>query len=130
MLKNEGKSNIFMKVLQTLDIDDDPNFLPFCPQINGIDGENEILVAHGEVKGVQVKVQTSEKFFDRNSYVCQFNIDGQVTNVSAKLMQHMIYCDLIKFTYMSYLPSKLVTFNVLWNSSKPFDNPDNIHGEF
>ena len=59
-------------------------------------------------------------------YVCQFNIEDQVKNVNAKLLDEQICCDVMDFTYFSDSPNITVPFAVYWGSFKFFDNPENI----
>ena len=59
--------------------------------------------------------------------VCQFNIEGRVTSVNAQLVDEAIHCDEMEFTYTSRVPSIAATLAVIWDQSKPLDNPENIH---
>jgi len=60
-------------------------------------------------------------------FVCQFNIEGRVSSVTAKLLSDTIYCDDLDFTTTNRAPNITATFAVIWGQSKPLDNPDNIH---
>ena len=60
-------------------------------------------------------------------FVCQFNIEGRVTSVNAQLVNDAIQCDEMEFTYTSGLPNITATLAVIWDMSKPLDNPQNIH---
>ena len=60
-------------------------------------------------------------------FVCQFNIEGNVTSVNAELLDDTIHCDEVEFTYDSVTPTTTASFSVIWDQSKPLDNPDNIH---
>ena len=58
---------------------------------------------------------------------CQFNIEGRVTSVNAQLVDDTLHCDELKFTYDSEKPTTTASFSVIWDQSKPLDNPENIH---
>lgn len=62
--------------------------------------------------------------------MCQFNIEGRVNHVNARLVGDTIYCDSMEFSYTSRAPNVSVLFAVIWGGSKPLDNPDNVHGRF
>ena len=38
-------------------------------------------------------------------FVCQFNIEGNVTSVNAELLDDTIHCDEVEFTYDSETPT-------------------------
>ena len=59
--------------------------------------------------------------------VCQFNIEGRVTSVNAQLLDDTIHCDEVEFTYDSRMPRAFASFSVVWDQSKPLDNPELIH---
>jgi plexin A len=61
-------------------------------------------------------------------FVCQFNIEGQVKQVNAQLLGNTIYCESLEFSYIDNQTNISSKFDVLWDGSKPLDNPDNIHG--
>merc|ERR1712013_492504 len=42
-------------------------------------------------------------------------------------VQHRGQCDELEFTYDSETPTTTASFSVIWDQSKPLDNPDNIH---
>ena len=60
-------------------------------------------------------------------FVCQFDIEGNVTSVNAQLLDDTIHCDEVEFTYDSRMPRAFASFSVIWDQSKPLDNPELIH---
>jgi len=98
----------------------------FCPRVLP-EGSSEILVASGLRKSIRVNVAHIAQFIMRNRFVCQFNIEGRVTSVNAQLVNDAIQCDEMEFTYTSGLPNITATLAVIWDMSKPLDNPENIH---
>ena len=105
----------------------------FCPRINAsCDGSqedcgSEILVSSGITKVIRVKVNNIALFISQTRFVCQFNIEGRVTSVNAQLIGEMVYCDQMEFSYTSRAPNISATFAVIWDGSKPLDNPENMH---
>jgi len=102
----------------------------FCPRVsNGTEilNGNEILVSSGQRKSISVKVEHIPQFIIQSRFVCQFNIEGRVTSVNAQLLDDTIHCDEVEFTYDSEEPTTTASFSVIWDQSKPLDNPDNIH---
>lgn len=87
----------------------------------------EILVGHGTKKGIKVKVENIEQFMVQENFICQYNIEGTVKNVSAQILDDNIYCEDNEFTYSSQASNITATFAVIWGGSKPLDNPDNVH---
>ncbi|KAG1655459.1 Plexin-A4 [Nymphon striatum] len=101
----------------------------FCPRINAtLNGAVEILVPSGISKKINVRVDNIQRFILEKKFVCQFNIEGRVTQVPAQLVAHIIYCDAMEFTYTSRAPNTTASFAVIWDSYKPLDNPLEIHG--
>ncbi|XP_018019923.1 plexin A3 isoform X1 [Hyalella azteca] len=98
----------------------------FCPRITVVESE-EILVSSGTEKSIKVKVDNIAQFITQTRFVCQFNIEGRVTSVTAKLLSDTIYCDKMEFVYTTPSPSTNASFAVIWGGSKPLDNPDDIH---
>ncbi|KAF7989684.1 hypothetical protein HCN44_008358 [Aphidius gifuensis] len=98
----------------------------FCPTINATDSQ-EILVAAGIKRAIRVKVHIIGQFIIQTRFVCQFNIEGRVTSVNARLLADTIYCEEMEFSYTSRTANITVPFAVIWGGSKPLDNPDNIH---
>ena len=98
----------------------------FCPTINATESQ-EILVSSGIKKAIRVKVHIIGQFIIQTRFVCQFNIEGRVTSVNARLLADTIYCEETEFSYTSRAPNITVPFAVIWGGSKPLDNPDNIH---
>ncbi|UYV69642.1 PlexA [Cordylochernes scorpioides] len=88
----------------------------FCPRINTTSGgTTEILVPSGSNKRLQVKVDNM-----------QFNIEGRVRQVHAQLLGDTIYCEPLVFSYGTQAPNITAAFAVIWDGSKPLDNPENI----
>lgn len=100
----------------------------FCPRINATSASSEILVPSGSVKRLQVKVDNIPQFIVSTRFVCQFNIEGRVKQVNAQLLGDTIYCDPMKFQFGASAPNITAAFAVIWDGSKPLDNPENIHG--
>ncbi|XP_060822188.1 plexin-A4 [Bombus pascuorum] len=98
----------------------------FCPTLNATDSQ-EILVSSGVKKVIRVKVHIIGQFIVQTRFVCQFNIEGRVTIVNARLLADTIYCEETEFSYTSRAPNITVPFAVIWGGSKPLDNPHNIH---
>ncbi|XP_066584060.1 plexin-A4 [Prorops nasuta] len=98
----------------------------FCPTINATDSQ-EILVPSGTKKAIRVKVHIIGQFIVQTRFVCQFNIEGRVSSVKARLIADTIYCEENDFSYTSRAPNITVPFAVIWGGSKPLDNPDSIH---
>lgn len=96
----------------------------FCPRIIAMDSGNEILVAAGAKKSTRVKVHIMQKFIVQ----CQFNIEGRVTSLNARLLGDTIYCDAMNFEYTSKSPNLTAKFDVIWGQTKLLDNPENVHG--
>ena len=65
-------------------------------------------------------------FISQTRFVCQFNIEGRVTSVNAQLIGEMVYCDQMEFSYTSRAPNISASFAVIWDGSKPLDNPENM----
>ncbi|KAK6634573.1 hypothetical protein RUM43_011974 [Polyplax serrata] len=100
----------------------------FCPTINATAGGSpEILAPSGMKKVIRVKVHIIGQFIVQTRFVCQFNIEGRVTHVNARLLSDTIYCDSMEFSYTSRAPNITVPFAVIWGGSRPLDNPDNVH---
>lgn len=101
-----------------------------CPRIQTVGkDDNEILVPFGTKKRVHFRAQIIGQFIVQSRFVCQFNIEGHVTSVSAQLLGDAVYCDSVEFVYASNSPNVTVPLAVIWGGTKPLDNPDNIHGE-
>ncbi|XP_003737136.3 plexin-A4 [Galendromus occidentalis] len=99
----------------------------FCPRINATNNVPEQLVAMGVNKIIQVRVDNIPPFIAQTKFICQFNIEGRVKQVNARMLGDTIYCDQMNFSYTSLVPNITATFAVIWDSSKPLDNPDNMH---
>ena len=87
-----------------------------------------VLVPRGSSKLIQVKVDNIPQFIVSTRFVCQFYIDGQVRQVNAQLLGETIYCEALEFNYTGNEPNISSLFSVIWDGSKPLDNPENIHG--
>ncbi|GFY75729.1 hypothetical protein TNIN_425621 [Trichonephila inaurata madagascariensis] len=100
----------------------------FCPRINTTSGGSiEILVPSGISKRIQVKVDNIQPIIASTRFVCQFNIEGRVRQVHAQLLGDTIYCEPMVFAYGTQAPNITTAFAVIWDGSKPLDNPENIH---
>lgn len=99
----------------------------FCPAINVTDLGTEILVPAGVKRSVKVRVHVIGHSIVQTRYVCQFNIEGRVSSVNAQLLGDTIYCDSMEFLYASRAQHITAPFAVIWDGSKPLDNPHNIH---
>lgn len=103
----------------------------FCPRINTTSSTSpEILVPSGSQKRIQVKVDNIPQSILTTRFTCQFNVEGRVKQVNAQLLSDTVYCDQVKFNHISTSSANLsVPFAVIWDSNKPLDNPENIHGK-
>ncbi|GAB6029881.1 Plexin-A2 [Chamberlinius hualienensis] len=100
----------------------------FCPKINAsVTGSSEILVSSGMRRGITVKVDNIAQFLTQKHFVCQFNIEGRVLQVNAQLIQDTMYCTEMEFKYNSQAPNATVKFGIIWEGSKPLDNPEKVH---
>ncbi|RWS17561.1 plexin A-like protein [Dinothrombium tinctorium] len=100
----------------------------FCPRINSTsDTTTEILVPSGSLQPVQVKVDNIPQFIVTTRFVCHFNIGGRVATANGRLLGEIILCDPVLFQYTADVPNITATFAVIWDISKPLDNPENIH---
>jgi plexin A len=101
----------------------------FCPRINATaGGTTEVLVPSGISKRIQVKVDNIPQFIVSTRFICQFNIEGRVKQVNAQLLGDTIYCEGLEFAYGTNQANITAAFAVIWDGSKPLDNPENIHG--
>ena len=98
-----------------------------CPRINTTHGSSEILVSAGLLRRIQVQVFDIPSIISSTRFGCQFNTEGRVRQVEAKLLGDVVYCDPIEFTYSTLAPNITASFAVIWDNSKPLDNPDGIH---
>ena len=87
-----------------------------------------MLVPSGVSKRIQVKVDNIPQFIVSTRFVCQFNIEGRVKQVNAQLLGDTIYCESLEFSYIGNQANISSLFAVIWDGSKPLDNPENIHG--
>ena len=103
----------------------------FCPRINTTSStSSEVLVPSGMQKRIQVRVDNIPQFILTTRFTCQFNIEGRVKQVNAQLLGDTVYCDQHKFHFTNTNAANLsVAFAVIWDGSKPLDNPENIHGK-
>ncbi len=86
------------------------------------------MVPNGISKRIQVKVDNTPHLIVLTRFVCQFNIEGRVKQVNAKLLSDTIYCEGLEFAYGTNQANITAAFAVIWDGSKPLDNPENIHG--
>lgn len=98
-----------------------------CPRINTTTDSSEILIAAGLPRRIQVKVHEIPELLNKRQFSCQFNVEGRVRQVDAKLLDSVIFCDPMEFTYTSIVPNITASFAIIWENSKPLDNPYNIH---
>ncbi|XP_074605238.1 plexin A [Brevipalpus obovatus] len=100
----------------------------FCPRINATSAtSSEVLAPSGSAQRIQVKVENIPNFIVSTRFVCQFNIEGRVRQVNAQLLGDTIYCEQMSFQYSTNAPNITAAFAVIWDGSKPLDNPQNIH---
>lgn len=99
----------------------------FCPRINTTHGSSEILVSSGLPRRIQVQVHEIPPVISSNKFACQFNIEGRVRQVSAQLLADIVYCDPMEFIYSTSSPNVTASFAIIWDGSKPLDNPEGIH---
>lgn len=100
----------------------------FCPKINSSStGNSEILVSSGTKKIISVKVDNIAQFLTQKHFLCQFNIEGRVVQVGATLIRDTMDCTETEFLYGSKAPNAPVKFGVIWEGSKPLDNPEMVH---
>lgn len=103
----------------------------FCPRINITTAfGREILVPAGSQKRIQVKVENIHQFISTTKFSCQFNIEGRMRHVNAQLLGDTVYCETMKFATVNPSANISVAFGVIWDGTKPLDNPENIHGTF
>jgi plexin A len=98
-----------------------------CPRINTTHGSSEILVSAGRPRRIQVQVHEIPERILQAKFSCQINIEGRVRQVEAKLLGDVVYCDPMEFAYSSPAPNISASFAVIWDNSKPLDNPYGIH---
>lgn len=98
-----------------------------CPRINTTYGSSEVLVSAGQFRSIQIQVHEIPPVISSNRFACQFNVEGRVRQVNARLLDDKIYCDNMEFTYTAPSPNITASFAIIWDNSKPLDNPDNIH---
>ncbi len=87
---------------------------------------SEILVHHGMKKGVKVKLKNVVQSIAQTNLICQFNIEGRVTQMGARFQDDFILCDEMSFSYYSRAPTITATLTVIWGESKSIDKPQNI----
>lgn len=98
-----------------------------CPRINTTHGSPEILVSAGQPRRIQIQVHDIPEPTSISRFSCQFNVEGRVRQVNARLLADKVYCDPMEFTYTAPTPNMTASFAIIWDNSKPLDNPDNIH---
>lgn len=98
-----------------------------CPRINTTHGSPEILVSAGLSRRIQVQVHEIPPVIMATRFACQFNVEGRVRQVNAQLLADTVFCDPMEFTYANSAPNITASFAIIWDNSKPLDNPDNIH---
>lgn len=98
-----------------------------CPRVNTTHGSSEILVSAGLPRRIQVQVHEIPPVISSTQFSCQFNVEGRVRQVRAQLLADVVYCDPMEFTYTTASPNITASFAIIWDNSKPLDNPDGIH---
>lgn len=99
----------------------------FCPQFIAFGNDNEILVASGTKKSIKTKIRAIGDFLVQTRSNCKFYMDGKVVTGNAQIFGETIYCDVTEFKSKS--PKTTVKFDIFWNKTKPYANPDNVHGK-
>ena len=100
----------------------------FCPRVNAtVKGSSGILVPSGIQTSIRLKMDNVPSFIMQTRFVCQFNIEGRVSSVNAQVLEEVVYCDDMEFTYTQKVPNISIPLAVIWGDSKPFDNPNDIH---
>ena len=62
----------------------------------------------------------------QSDFVCEFNIQGRVTKVGAKLIGDVIHCDDMEFAYSSEASNITASLAILWGQSKTIDKVQHI----
>lgn len=99
----------------------------FCPRFNTSHSSSEILVSAGLPRRIQVQVYEIPPVISSTRIACQFNVEGRVRQVNAQLLADTVYCDPMEFTYTTTAPNITASFAIIWDNSKPLDNPNDIH---
>jgi len=97
-----------------------------CPRINTTHGSPEIVVSAGLARRIQVQVYEIPPVISSTRFACQFNVEGRVRQVGAQLLADVVYCDPMEFKYTTTAPNITASFAIIWDNSKPLDNPDRI----
>lgn len=99
----------------------------YCPRVNTTHGSSELLVSAGQLRRIQVLVHEIPPVISNSKFACQFNLEGRVLRVAAKLLDDSVYCDEMEFTYTTITPNMTASLAIIWDNSKPLDNPSNVH---
>jgi len=86
-----------------------------------------ILVPNGSEKRIELGINNIAQFMTWSKFVCQFNIEGRVTSVNAKIVEDRVVCDPMEFTFTARVPNITASIAVMWGPSKPLDNPGNVN---
>ena len=73
----------------------------FCPRVTTLNNSAEILVPNGAEKSIKLRLEHIAQFITWTRLVCQFNIEGRVTSVNAKIVRDTVICDPMEFTFTS-----------------------------
>lgn len=90
---------------------------------------SSVLVSSGSAAVISVRVYNIPQAVSIR-FVCQFNIEGRVSQVNANLLTDTIYCKEKNFSYVTNQTSITVPLAVIWDGNKALDNPEDIHGKY
>ena len=71
----------------------------FCPRMTTLKNSAEILVPNGAEKSIKFRIDKVNYYMISSGFVCQFNIEGRVTSVNAKIVRDTVICDPMEFTF-------------------------------
>ena len=71
----------------------------FCPRMTTLNDSSEILVPNGSEKSIELVLENVAQFMTWSRFVCQFNIEGRVTSVNAKIVEDRVVCDPMEFRF-------------------------------
>uniref|UniRef100_A0A8D8TZ52 Plexin-A4 n=1 Tax=Cacopsylla melanoneura TaxID=428564 RepID=A0A8D8TZ52_9HEMI len=100
-----------------------------CPMINGNHlGSSEIVVEFNTSIAIAVKVNNIYPFMKQTHYnfKCKFYIEGDIKTVKTTLIDDVISCDSMEFSYSSNVSNINASFVVLWGESELY-NPNDVH---
>uniref|UniRef100_A0A8D9FIT0 Plexin-A1 n=1 Tax=Cacopsylla melanoneura TaxID=428564 RepID=A0A8D9FIT0_9HEMI len=100
-----------------------------CPMIIGNHlGSSEIVVEFNTSIAIAVKVNNIYPFMKQTDYnfKCKFYIEGDIKTVKTTLIDDVISCDSMEFSYSSNVSNINASFVVLWGESELY-NPNDVH---